>query len=110
MVHLERSFETLRDNLPIKNKWCLLLNSCGLQVSDATNIVLNHVLQHVWSSVALENSGELDENSATIDLSTTSAGSAACSSTASLESTQCVDELENIEAKSIQEHAGWVCK
>jgi hypothetical protein len=110
MVHLERSFETLRDNLSIKNKWCLLLNSCGLQVSDATNIVLNHVLQHFWSSVVLENSGELDENSATIDLSTTSAGSAACSSTASLESTQCVDELENIEAKSIQEHAGWVCK
>ncbi len=110
MVHLERSFETLRDNLSIKNKWCLLLNSCGLQVSDATNMVLNHVLQHFWSSVVLENSGELDETSATIDLFTTSAGSAACSSTASLESTQCVDELENIEAKSIQEHAGWVCK
>ncbi|CAB4030591.1 Hypothetical predicted protein, partial [Paramuricea clavata] len=104
LVNLERSFVTLRDNLSIQNKWSSLLQSCGLQSSDGTNIVLNHVLQHFWSSVVLDDSCDLDENSALIHLSTTSV---ACGSSSS---TQCGDELENIEGKSIQEHAGWVFK
>ena len=98
VVNLERSFVTLRDNLSLTNKWSSLLNSCGLQSSGGTNIVLNHVLQHFWSSVALDDSCDLDENSAPRSTST-----AACSSS---NSSQYVDELENIEAKSIQEHAG----
>ena len=91
--------------MSLKNK-CLssLLNSCGLQSSDETDIVLNYVLQHFWSSVVLNDSCDLDENSTLRDLSTSSA---ACSSSSSLQS---VDGLENIEAKSIQEHAGFVCK
>ena len=107
MVNLERSFGTLRDNVSLRNKWSLLLNSCGLQSSNATNIVLNHVLQHFWSSAVLDDTCDLDENSALKDLSTSFT---ACSPSSSL---QCVNELKNIEAvqaESIQEHAGWVCK
>ena len=33
MVNLERSFGTLRDNVSLRNKWSLLLNSCGLCIS-----------------------------------------------------------------------------
>jgi hypothetical protein len=99
MTNLETSFTTLRNSCSIQNKWSLVLNSCNLQSSDATNILLNHVLQHFWSSVVLNGSCELSEDSELSNLSASSSSS-----------TYCDDELENIEAESIQEHAGWVFK
>jgi hypothetical protein len=99
MTNLETSFMTLHNSCSIQNKWSLVLNSCNLQSSDGTNILLNHVLQHFWSSVVLNGSCELSEDSELSNLSASSSSS-----------TYCDDKLENIEAESIQEHAGWVFK
>ena len=82
-----------------------MLGACGLQLSDATNNILNHVLHHIWTSIVFGSSNEkhaLCTNLLSSLNSTTSATSSGF----------CQDEhdVSSIEAKTIQEHAGWVFK
>ncbi|CAB4019996.1 Hypothetical predicted protein [Paramuricea clavata] len=76
MMKLEKSFLDLFDNPVLNLKWSCLVRTCGLQTSDGTNILLNHVLQHFWSSLVLHGSHELSEqgensNSVPINASST---------------------------------------
>ena len=91
MVILEKSFTSLHEKVSIKNKWSLLLNYCGVKSSDATNILLNHILQNFWSNLSFCVSRELDS-------------AIGCSSSSY------DDAFESIEAESVQHHAGWVLK
>ena len=92
MLNLERSFATLRDDSFINGKWSWVLCSCGLQNADGTNILLNHVLQHFWSSLVLQGLHEVSKQG--------DDSSSSYSSTVT----------QDIEVESIREHAGWVFK
>ena len=58
---LEKSITSLPENLLLKKKWSCLKQSCGLETSDGTNILLIHIVQHFWSCLVLNESGELIE-------------------------------------------------
>ena len=60
MTKLESS-KTLREKASITTNWALLLDACGLDVSETTNNILNHVLQHFWTSIVLAESHDLNE-------------------------------------------------
>ena len=61
MTKLESSFKTLRDKASITTNWGLLLDACGLDVSETTNNILNHVVQHFWTSIVLAGSHDLND-------------------------------------------------
>ena len=92
MLSLERSFATLRDDYFINGKWSCVACSCGLQNADGTNILLNHVLQHFWSSLVLQGLHEVSKQG---DDSNSSYSSTV---------------TQGIEVESIREYAGWVFK
>ena len=92
MLNLERSFATLRDDSFINGKWSCVVCSCGLQNADGTNILLNHVLEHFWSSLVLQGLHEVSKQG--------DDSSSSYSSTVT----------QDIEVESIREHAGWVFK
>jgi hypothetical protein len=58
IIVLEKSITSLPEDLLLKKKWSCLLQSCGLETSDGTNILFIHVIQHFWSLV-LNDSREL---------------------------------------------------
>ena len=91
MIVLEKRFKSLHEMVSIKSKWLLLLNYCGVKSSDATNILLNHILQHFWSNLSFCVSRELDS---AIGCSSSSYDGA----------------FESIQAESVEHHAGWVLK
>jgi hypothetical protein len=62
---------------------------------DGTNILFIHVIQHFWGCLVLNDSHELSE----LD------NSASSSSSSTIQSF-----TDDIESKSIREHAGWVFK
>ena len=61
MTKLESSFKTLRDKASITANCGLLLDACGLDVSETTNNILNHVYQHFWTSIVLAESHDLND-------------------------------------------------
>ena len=95
IIVLEKSIKSLPEDLSLKKKWSCLLQSCGLEASDGTNTLLIHVIQHFWSFLILNESHEFIE----LD------NSASCSSSSTTQSF-----TDNIESKSIRDHAGWVLK
>ena len=88
---LKKRFKSLHEMVSIKSKWSLLLNYCGVKSSDATNILLNHILQNFWSNLSFCISRELDS---AIGCSSSSYDGA----------------FESIQAESVEHHAGWVLK
>ena len=101
MTKLESSFKPLREKASITTNWGLLLDACGLDMSETTNNILNHVLQHFWTSIVLAECHDLnDEHESFTKLSD------------SLSSNPHDEEsdVNSIEGKTVQEHAGWVFK
>ena len=90
----------MREKASITTNWGLLLDACGLDVSETTNNILNHVLQHFWTSIVLAESHDLNEEH---DFFTKLSDS--LSSNPHDE-----NDVNSIEGKTVQEHAGWVFK
>ena len=61
MTELESSFKTLSEKQSMTTNWALLLDAYGLQSSEITNKILNHVLQHFWTSIVLSESHDLNK-------------------------------------------------
>ena len=61
MTKLESRFKTLREKASITTNWGLLFDACGLDVSETKNNILNHVLQHFWTSIVLAESHDLND-------------------------------------------------
>ena len=101
MTKLESSFKTLREKASITTNWALLLDACGLDVSETTNNILNHVLQHCWTSIVLAESHDLNEEHEFF----TKLSDSLSSNPHDEE-----NDVNSIEGKTVQEHAGWVFK
>ena len=96
---LERNFASLSSHSPsIEKEWGEILSSCGWEMSPNGCIVLNYILQHLWSCLLLNKSSGLPAESLSHNDSSTES------------STSTTTELENIEIESIKEHGGWVIK
>ena len=100
MTKLESS-KTLREKASITTNWALLLVACGLDVSETTNNILNHVLQHFWTSIVLAESHDLNEEHEFF----TKLSDSLSSNPHDEE-----NDVNSIEGKTVQEHAGWVFK
>ena len=101
MTKLESSFKTLREKASITTNWGLLLDACGLDVSETTNNILNHVLQHFWTSIVLAESHDLNEEHEFF----TKLSDSLSSNPHDEE-----NDVNSIEGKTVQEHPGWVFK
>ena len=108
MTKLESSFKTLREKPSITTNWALLLDACGLQSSETTNKILNHVLQHFWTSIVLSESHDLNEEHDFVANLSNSLSSTASSTSSTLHDNE--HSVSSMEGKTIQEHAGWVIK
>jgi hypothetical protein len=101
-LELERNFASLSTHSPsIGKEWRKLLSSCGWKMSPNGYIVLNYILQHLWSCLLLNKSSGLPAESY-LALSHNDSSTESSTSTST--------ELENIEIESIKEHGGWVIK
>ena len=101
MTKLESSFKTLCEKASITTNWALLFDACGLDVSETTNNILNHVLQHFWTSIVLAESHDLNEEHEFF----TKLSDSLSSNPHDEE-----NDVNSIEGKTVQEHAGWVFK